>query len=114
MPPTNQSVAAILRSAAEYVRSGWTQHMLAADEHGHPVNYSSPKAACWCTVGAMRLAAREYDEDTFKLAVLALKRHVGAIWIADWNNAPTRTKDYIATTMENLAIRLSGGVVSVS
>lgn len=111
--PTNHTIAAILRKTAEYLRSGWVQDMLAADEHDRPVDYASPLATRWCLVGAMSLAAMDYTDREFEATLRAFKQHVGSIWAADWNNAISRTAESVVSTVENLANRLSEGVIPV-
>lgn len=110
----NTTIATILHSASEYVQDGWVQDMLAADEHMRPVEYDSPKARHWCAVAAVRLAASGYDDKVYQSALKALRVAVGTVWVADWNNGLTRTKDQIVSTMREVATKLSEGVVSVS
>lgn len=100
------AAADILSTAAEYVRSGWVQDMLAADEQMRPVDFVSDKARYWCATGAMRLAARDHDTNAFQAAIQALKLTVGAAWVANWNNALGRTGEQIATIMDQVATTL--------
>ena len=56
-------VARVLREAADLIKppGRWTRGVQARNDVGQPVSPLSPKAHCWCMVGAVRRVAGTND-----------------------------------------------------
>ena len=95
-----QTVKAILLGAAVLVEKGWTQWRFAADEQGVVVSPESPRAVCWCAVGAIRRAGvnttlvRE-AKDAFK--------ELTHFPISTWNDHHKRTAAEVADALRKVA-----------
>lgn len=91
-----------MKSTLDYLREGraliatkgWTQGQFARDDRGAPVGPASPRATCFCGLGAI-LAVRAKtlaDLDAQAAAHEALRRTAGRDF-ALFNDAPGRTVD---------------------
>lgn len=91
------SIAEILTKAKELISvpERWTQSTYARDQYGCHINATNPAATCWCSLGAIRRAARDArlhqmfeDEHAAKHY---LECALGNRYIAAFNDAPERT-----------------------
>lgn len=85
------SPADILRAARELISTPekWTQHDWARDRSGKATIYSSPDAACWCAMGAIRQVTGGYPG--FSLAEDILEQATRSNDIGAWNDRQGRT-----------------------
>lgn len=101
--------ALLFETAADIVEHvGWTQGELAKDKYGCKVEYSSPKAACFCGEGALRkansLAGRKYDFSKVFDALLQFRLFPSSNQgIHPWNDRRTRTKEDVADVFRDAA-----------
>lgn len=92
----------ILREARRLIAEvGWTQHEFARDAGGNLVRYASPKAACFCAIGAARraLATLGAPGASGRPGVVApLRKQArarGYRCVVEFNDDPTTTKDEV-------------------
>lgn len=83
----------VLTEAARLLRDvGWTQRSLARDSGGAPTHIGDDAADCFCMVGAVALAGAN-ETGHFQSAIDRLGSILGIGQIADFNDAPGRTKE---------------------
>lgn len=83
-----KSTLDILTEARGYVAKGWTQGTLAKSNENRKVSFHSPRAVCWCALGALRLAGGYYEEGQDALERLLPYETE----LFTWNDAPGRTQ----------------------
>ena len=90
----------ILLKAADILtpRGAWTQHVFAADKKGRTVSVKSPKATCFCLVGAVSKATGDNPEETAKALALI---DIPSIYL--WNDAPSRRKAQVIARLRKAA-----------
>ncbi len=59
------TVKAVLVSAKELIKKGWTQGSGARDAQMHPCNDTHENAVCYCALGALNRAEHEAGKATF-------------------------------------------------
>lgn len=96
----------VLKSAKALVEKGWCQNTYAKTAKGKPTDSYNPNAVAWCMRGAMASAAANDFNADFVEASITLEKALGAMWIADWNDASWRTKAEVIAAFEE-AINLA-------
>ena len=87
-------VAAVLTGARELISDPerWTQHVYARDAEGWHTGWDSPKAVCWCAVGAVGRAAQVVQEESVERNALVframdeLRRVIGDHGVSSFND----------------------------
>jgi hypothetical protein len=77
------TIAETLKAAKAKIESpeNWIQQNYAQDSQGKGVSPESPKAVCWCSMGAVRAVAGSFSKEA-EDAVLFLGNQVGeAAWV---------------------------------
>ena len=88
----------ILAAASELlVTKGWTQGESAKDKDGYCVPSYSPRATCYCLIGAIEKVAPSWDGLE---ARDALRRVLGVDNIVKWNDTPGRTKEEVLKAID--------------
>lgn len=71
----------------------WTQNVSARNQHGVPVDVSSPQATCFCALGAIFSLTNDFGHED---AVEALSHEVWkqgcGIFVAEFNDTHTHTE----------------------
>ena len=75
----------------------WTKGKFAKNECGQEVYYRDPKAACWCTMGAICAVTNCYTEEN--AAFRALSSQINRS-IAAWNDSFKRTHPEVLAALE--------------
>jgi len=102
----------ILEDALVLVIDGWAQHVWAQDKDGCAVDVGSPKAACFCSEGAIIRA----NGGTFGLGQVyeRLKEAISTeLTIPDWNDVPERTHEEVIAAITR-AIELKKKLLEVA
>ena len=67
----------------------WTQGPEAEDRYGRPVYHDSPRAVCWCLMGAlMKCYPDVVQRDAARMRLYEAIRFPNIMW---WNECPERT-----------------------
>jgi hypothetical protein len=97
----------ILTKAAELLESSptaWTQNHIARDEGGWPDKANSPNACSWCALGAIAKAQNLPDApQANNPASMLLVLRLGVTSIANWNDAPERTREDVINGLRSAA-----------
>jgi hypothetical protein len=75
------------------LEKGWTQGTFARDRKGDAIEFDSPRAACFCTSGAIMRVGESPDRSAEFYAFRALRKFLGDQTIAEWNDDPRRTRE---------------------
>lgn len=89
----NPEILSALEKARELLsdRSRWTQGNLARNVFGDSVAIRSPKATCWCSIGAV-FFNNNVDRATFALDVLRETNDIPYGKIGQWNDSHTHSE----------------------
>jgi len=83
----------------------WTQGTNARTADCRPVHWSHPEASSFCLIGACAKATAEgtrFGELLFDQLLTQVKKRLGKISIAKWNDAEGRTFDEVRAVIERL------------
>lgn len=86
--------------AIDYIRKGWCKFVCSKDKFGFSVEPHSERASSWCSVGAIS-AAYAGHEFTAKEK---LRKVIKCDSIANWNDAPGRTKRQVLAAFRKAGI----------
>lgn len=87
--PDLDEVGQCLMDAADILRKhGWCQRAL-CDDVGR-----------YCALGAISAAGT----NALNLTTGVLAKHLGIVWISEWNNAPERTAEEVIAALEDAAL----------
>lgn len=82
----------VLRAARERLTpdGAWTQGYGARDANGKPIDPKSPRAVCWCLIGALAAAGAEEKQIFYAAQWLT----TAGSWntLPRWNDDPSRTQ----------------------
>jgi hypothetical protein len=96
----------------------WTQHVNATDDRGLHVESTSPRAACWCALGAIHKCAKDKadgasitDDDATMLANRWTEKATEALWnhrwassLHSWNDRPERTHAEVLALLKEVGL----------
>lgn len=95
-------------------QNGWCQRSAAKDSRGLNVDLRSEEAVCFCAVGAIlrkhdknSAAATDIGKVATKVATPLQMSKTGFSFndaVADWNDAPGRTKEEVVALLKELAV----------
>lgn len=99
---------------SEYIQEGWRQGAEARDIDGNPCEPNDGNARSWCSTAAISLWPDEPQalEILVEMAFLLtdddriLDQETAEHLIAEWNDAPERTKEAVVATLQEI----EGGV----
>lgn len=96
-------VAHVLNAAAKTIaRPGrWTQGASARDRTGKEVLSRSPKAVCWCALGAIGRAASSLGQSPY-VSVREFEAFIESE-VSDWNDALGRTQAEVVQALRDAA-----------
>ena len=102
------TLKAIYLRAANLVREGWCQHVLARDKNGNKLYVGDlERAVAHCVLGSMTAAndmeLEDCDAAWLKLDALVRNRH--GVSALTWNDASERTQDEVVDLLLELAYR---------
>lgn len=108
MTNINTAAKEVIQEAANLLeQKGWIQGDFAKDSNGRLVASISPDATCYCTVGAIRAAVYKASGETDTTiegeAKRIIRRHIGKVGIAMWNDADDQTKENVISTLREAA-----------
>jgi hypothetical protein len=101
MKPNKLSVRDVLVAARKTLTNlkHWTQRYYAKDENGDYVEANNPHAVCWCSIGAIMLAAKTdymWDDDSIiARAQRSLEEQIGGSSITTWNDQLASHQDVL-------------------
>ena len=96
-----------LKAARELIAKGWTQSMSARDVSGEPVRPTSPRAVCFCTLGALNRATDDElarSDNCMRLLRIA----IGCLFIHEWNDAHGRTQEEVLAAFDKAIAACEG------
>jgi hypothetical protein len=99
-------ISEVLTKAADLIEpeGAWTQGRDAGSANGAGVALDSPKAVCWCMVGAIRkITGATLGEGPAKPALRLVRDYLGRAPI-DYNDDPHRTQKEVVNTLRRVAI----------
>ena len=86
----------------------WTQGSYAKTVNGTNVSPLDPDATCWCVIGAIRhlypprSTAEIYNDDVCKNIWPRFTNVITNMSLAQWNDAPGRTKAEVISLLKDL------------
>lgn len=84
-------------------QKGWCQGYYAHTAEGIRCGEHSRKAASFCLMGALH-ATKDHNNDEFTSAFIAITHKIDGESIAQWNDAPGRTKEEVVKLLRSLDI----------
>ena len=94
MTKSEATLAVLVKAREMLTREGaWTKGRLARDADGAPCLADSPKATCWCSIGAIQAASYSLENSLGFAYGDALRELEGAaenLCIPMWNDHPRR------------------------
>lgn len=103
-------VREVIDRALELVGAGWTQNAFARTKPGgSAVGCLTESAKCFCTIGALKRAARETaNRDNIEVEMLLLedaaaevRAAVRVLDLVNWNDDPIRKKEEVLQAFRN-------------
>jgi len=103
--PQTTTASDVLRKAADLIEpeGAWTQSSFARSRTKRRVGPLSPKATCWCVMGALLKASSDGDDEALDQAGELLTAIVPADSIVEWNDAPSRTQAEVVAALRAAA-----------
>ena len=101
MPVPAEQVAAVLDTAAQITRAGWSQFHVATDVEGRPLESAAdPRAVAVCALGAIARAA-DGQKVALEVRVAAIRVFgdyvvVNGASVAKWNEVHGQSGEYVA------------------
>ena len=103
----------ILRAARDKIAApgGWTRLANARDARGTRVPSQSPRAVCFCAIGAIGSQVELFGEEFWKAAkkVEEVIQGIGYHRIPDWNDHPSRTQEEVVEIFDRAIFNAKGG-----
>lgn len=106
------SVADVLERAADLIEpeGAWTQGWFARDKEGEEVNITSPRAVCFCALGAIGRIAGDFGSFTWRVrefaeAAAGLAATATQVGLVAFNDAPTRTQGEVVSALREAAAK---------
>jgi len=97
---------AVFERAAQLVETGWCQGTSALDAEGLPARWDSPKAVCFCAMGAIARALQDVSgwtqlkhSEAMTMVMGGLKFAGATTGLVKWNDAQERTRHEVATLL---------------
>jgi hypothetical protein len=100
-------ISDVLDRAADKIapEGAWTQKTYArSTPKGRGVGVYSPKAICWCAVGAIFAVAGRDGVVAVRVAI-ALREYLAVSGVAHWNDEPERKQEEVVTALREAARR---------
>ena len=88
--------------------SKWTQEVYARDDEGRPVDLTTDKAVCWCTLGGIyrvygydnTIARRIEDKIRRVIAKREGRSNAGWVSISEWQDRSNQTYEEVMSVLK--------------